>query len=136
MLGKRKIYENTVLCRDKSLLPESQGKALESLVGGKRARTYVEASKVTGISVNTLYTHLRHVRINHPKLYKAIYRQRRSQPAVSIIARTVRCRLNAVATEARSLILQYLYLLLQLRDPRQEIFVVVRRRAVVGRIGS
>ena len=79
MLGKRKIYENTVLCRDKSLLPESQGKALESLVGGKRARTYVEASKVTGISVNTLYTHLRRVRSKHPKLYKAIYRRRRSQ---------------------------------------------------------
>ena len=90
MLGKRKIYENTVLCRDISLLPESQRKALENLVGGKRARTYVEASKVTGISVNTLYTHLRHVRINHPKLYKVIYRQRRSQPDGSIIARTVR----------------------------------------------
>ena len=64
---------------DISLLPEGQRKAIESLVGGERARTYVEASEVAGISVNTLYTHLRRVRSKHPKLYKAIYRRRRSQ---------------------------------------------------------
>ena len=67
------------LLRDISLLPEGQRRAVTSLVGGKRARTYVEASEVARISVNTLYTHLRRVRSKHPKLYKAIYRKRRSQ---------------------------------------------------------
>ena len=62
-----------------SLIPGGQRKAIESLVGGERAHTYVEASEVAGISVNTLYTHLRRVRRTHPKLYKAIYRRRRSQ---------------------------------------------------------
>ena len=64
---------------DISILPEGQRKAAESLVDGERARTYVEASEVAGISVNTLYTHLRRVRSKHPKLYKEIYRRCRSQ---------------------------------------------------------
>ena len=59
------------LSRDIAILPEGQRRAVESLVGGERARTYVEASEVAGISVNTLYTHLRRVRSKHPKLYKA-----------------------------------------------------------------
>ena len=67
------------LSRDIAILPEGQRRAVDGLVGGERARTYVEASEVAGISVNTLYTHLRRVRSKHPKLYKAIYRRRRSQ---------------------------------------------------------
>ena len=63
---------------DISLLPEGQRKAVGSLVSGESARTYVEVSEVGGIPVNTLYTHLRRVRSNYPKLYKAIYRPRRS----------------------------------------------------------
>ena len=67
------------LLRDISLLPEGQRRAVTSLVGGERARTYVEASEVAHISVNTLYTHLRRVKSKHPKLYEAIYRRRRTQ---------------------------------------------------------
>ena len=68
-----------MLSGDIAILPEGQRKAIESLVGGERARTYVEASEVAGISVNTLYAHLRRVRSNHPVLHKAIYQRRRSQ---------------------------------------------------------
>ena len=71
-----------MLSGDISLLPKGQRKAVESLVDGERARTYVEASEVAGIPVNTLYTHLRRVRSKHPKLYKAIRKVRKAQLAI------------------------------------------------------
>ena len=62
-----------------SLLPAGQLRAVDGLVGGDRARIYVEASEIAGMSLGTLHTHLRRVRINHPVIHKAIYRRRRSQ---------------------------------------------------------
>ena len=67
------------LSRDIGILPEGQRRAVDGLVGGDSARTYIEAADVAHVSVNTLYTHLRRVRSKYPKLYKAIYRRRRSQ---------------------------------------------------------
>ncbi len=67
------------LSRDIAILPEGQRRAVDGLVGGDRARTYIEAAEVAHVSVNTLYTHLRRIRINHPVIHKAIYRRRRSQ---------------------------------------------------------
>ena len=63
----------------RGLIPEGQRRAVESLVGGDRARTYIEAAEVSHVSVNTLYTHLRRIRINHPVIHKAIYRRRWSR---------------------------------------------------------
>ena len=62
-----------------SLLPAGQLRAVDGLVGGDRARTYTEASEIAGMSLGTLHTHMRRVRINHPVTHKAIYRRRRSQ---------------------------------------------------------
>ena len=64
---------------DVSLLPEGQMRAVIALVGGDKARTYIEAAKIAGTSVNTLYTHLRRIRSNHPKLYEALYQKRKTQ---------------------------------------------------------
>ena len=64
---------------DVSLLPEGQMRAVVALVGGDKARTYIEAAKIAGTSVNTLYTHLRRIRSNHPKLYEAVYTERKTQ---------------------------------------------------------
>ena len=70
---------NRRLLRDIKSLPDGQRKSVVGLVGGGRARTYIEASEIAGISVNTLYTHLRRIRTNHPTLHKAIYRERKAQ---------------------------------------------------------
>ena len=43
------------------------------------ARTYKEASVIADMSLGTLYTHLRRIRIKHPKLYGAIYKERKNQ---------------------------------------------------------
>ena len=50
-----------------------------ALVGGNTARTYIEAAKIAGTSVNTLYTHIRRIRSNQPKLYEAGYKGRKAQ---------------------------------------------------------
>ena len=65
--------------KDIDLLPAGQRKSVIGLVGSKRARTYIEASEVAGISVNTLYTHLRRIRTKHPGLYRSIYKKRKAQ---------------------------------------------------------
>ena len=70
---------NRQLLRDIKSLPDGQRKSVVGLVGGDRARTYIEASEIAGISVNTLYTHLRRIRARHPKLYGAIYKVRKNQ---------------------------------------------------------
>ena len=64
---------------DVSLLPEGQMRAVIALVGGDKARTYIEAAKIADTSVNTLYTHLRRIRSNHPKLYEALSKERKTQ---------------------------------------------------------
>ena len=64
---------------DVSLLPEGQMRAVVALVGSNKARTYIEAAKIAGTSVNTLYTHLRRIRSNHPRLYEVVYTERKAQ---------------------------------------------------------
>ena len=40
---------------------------------------YKQASVIADMSLGTLYTHLRRIRIKHPKLYGAIYKERKNQ---------------------------------------------------------
>jgi len=67
--------------RGLSQLPPDQRRALDALVGGEDARTYVEAAKVAGMSLGTLKTHLRRVRLLRPGVYKSVSAFRRAQLA-------------------------------------------------------
>ena len=67
---------------DLSSLPERQRRAVRPLISGERARTYPEAAKLGGISLGTLYTHLRRVKKNRPEVYKKVRRVRKTQLAV------------------------------------------------------
>ena len=61
-------------------LPEGQLRAVRALVdGGDECRTYAHASAIAGISVNTLKTHLRRVRINHPSVWGTVRLLRKHQ---------------------------------------------------------
>jgi len=57
-----------------SQLPPGQAKALRAILDpdNPSGRTYKQAAEVAGISLGTLYTHLRRVRQNHPKIYAAV----------------------------------------------------------------
>ena len=59
-----------------------QARAVESLIGAGRDRTYTEAAEAAGMLLGTLYTHLRRVRCNHPKMYAAIRKVRKAQVAI------------------------------------------------------
>ena len=63
-------------------LPEGQRRAVTALISGDQARTYPEAAEEAGMSLGTLYTHLRRVKRNHPKVYKEVRRGRECQLAV------------------------------------------------------
>ena len=63
-------------------LPTGQRRAVAALISGERARTYPEAAKLGGISLGTLYTHLRRVKRNHPEVYEKVRRVRKNQLAV------------------------------------------------------
>jgi len=63
-------------------LPEGQRRAVAALVLGDQARTYPEAAEEAGMSLGTLYTHLRRVKRNHPKVYKEVRKIREAQLAV------------------------------------------------------
>ena len=65
-----------------SSLPEGQSRAVTALLSGERARTYPEAANLGGMSLGTMYTHLRRVKKNHPDVYKKVRRVRKSQLAV------------------------------------------------------
>jgi hypothetical protein len=64
---------------DLSSLPEGQRRAVRALISGERARTYPEAAKLEGMSLGTLYTHLRRVKKNHPEVYEKVRRVRKAQ---------------------------------------------------------
>ncbi len=66
---------------DISILPQGQYNAVIALIGVEEARTYKQAACVAGISLGTLYAHLRRVRQNHPALYEEIRAVRLSQLA-------------------------------------------------------
>ncbi len=66
---------------DLSALPQGQYNAVIALIGGDEARTYRQAANIAGISLGTLYTHLRRVRQKHPDLYDEIRSIRLSQLA-------------------------------------------------------
>ncbi len=67
---------------DLSGISKGQRHAIEGLIGGDRARTYKEASLSAGVSLGTLYTHLRRVRLQHPNLYKKVRKIRKKQLSV------------------------------------------------------
>ena len=61
-------------------VPEGQIRAVRALVdGGDECRTYAHASTIAGISVNTLKTHLRRVRVNHPSVWASLRVLRKRQ---------------------------------------------------------
>ena len=66
---------------DLSGISKGQRHAIEGLIGGDRARTYKEASLAAGVSLGTLYTHLRRVRLQHPNLHKKVRKIRKKQLA-------------------------------------------------------
>jgi len=53
-------------------LPPGQQRIVMAFIGGKDGRTYIEAAKLAGVSVNILRNYVRRVRKNHPLLYKGI----------------------------------------------------------------
>ena len=65
--------------KEVTLLPPGQLRAVVGLIGGDKARTYVQASEIAGISLSTMHTHLRRIRENHPLLYKGIRAMRKYQ---------------------------------------------------------
>ena len=69
---------------DLSSLPPGQARAVSALIfhDVPWGRTYDEAADAAGMSLGTLYTHLRRVRCNHPRLYAAIRKVRKAQLAV------------------------------------------------------
>ena len=65
---------------DVDRVPEGQMRAVRALVdGGNECRTYADASAIAGISVNTLKSYLRMVRINHPKVWASLQVLRKRQ---------------------------------------------------------
>ena len=65
---------------DVDRVPEGQMRAVRALVdGGDECRTYAHASAIAGISVNTLKSYLRMVRINHPKVWASLRVLRKRQ---------------------------------------------------------
>jgi hypothetical protein len=75
LLNRQNLHD----IRHIKLLPDGQLRAVVGLIGGDGARTYKEASVIADMSLGTLYTHLRRIRINHPVLHKAIYKERKNQ---------------------------------------------------------
>lgn len=67
--------------RWQATLPSGQFRAVEALVGGGRARTYAVAAKAAGVSVNTLKTQLRRVRLRAPAVWDEVCRVRAGQLA-------------------------------------------------------
>ena len=66
---------------DLSALPTGQRRAVEALLGGETARTYVEAATIAEMSEGTLLTHINRVRSRHPVLYEMIRAVRLAQLA-------------------------------------------------------
>ena len=68
---------------DVDRVPEGQMRAVRALVdGGNECRTYAHASAIAGISVNTLKSYLRMVRINHPKVWASLRVLRKRQLSI------------------------------------------------------
>ena len=62
-------------------LPAGQVRVIEALVDHDQpcGRTYKKAAEVAGVSLGTLYTHLRRVRRNHPGVYAEVMKRRANQ---------------------------------------------------------
>ena len=59
----------------KPLSPQQQ-KAIMALVGSWQARTYLEASAIANMNINTFMTHLKRVKANHPTVYSKVQKVR------------------------------------------------------------
>ena len=60
-------------------LPPNQFAVAFALVSLKYGRTYREVAEELGMSIGTVYTHLRRIRHTHPKLYADLMERRKRQ---------------------------------------------------------
>ena len=65
-----------------STLTPGQRRVMDVFVGGKKARTYKKVAEILGIHIGTVYTHLKRVRDNQPKVYNRAMAIRQNQLAV------------------------------------------------------
>ena len=65
-----------------SSLPPGQRRAIQALIGGEQARTYIEAATLAGMSEGTMLTHVNRVRRRHPRIYKKVRAVRLAQLAL------------------------------------------------------
>lgn len=66
----------TRLCEE---LPPRQQEAALLLTSGQPALTYPEAAGQMGVSLGTLYTHLKRIRDGHPELYALLMEARKKR---------------------------------------------------------
>ena len=60
-------------------LPQGQRRVAEALIQGKKAQTYKGVAEQLGLSLGTVYEHLRRIRVNHPEVYAAMMEVRKGQ---------------------------------------------------------
>ena len=60
-------------------LPQGQRRVAEAFIQGTKAQTYKGVAEQLGLSLGTVYEHLRRIRLNHPELYDAMMEVRRGQ---------------------------------------------------------
>src|SRR5215218_9024779 len=72
---------SAVLARWAAALPPGQARAVTALVGVRQGRTYSEAAATLGVSVTTLKTQLRRVRLGHPSVWREVLVYRAAQRA-------------------------------------------------------
>ena len=65
-----------------SNLSQGQKQVLDELVGHKEARTYRQVAEILGVHIGTVYTYLKRVRDNQPKVYNRAMAIRQNQLAV------------------------------------------------------
>ena len=65
-----------------SNLSQGQKEVLDELVGHKEARTYRQVAEILGVHIGTVYTYLKRVRDNQPKVYNRAMAIRQNQLAV------------------------------------------------------
>jgi predicted DNA-binding protein YlxM (UPF0122 family) len=79
--AKKYGYHMTIEALLKTLetLPKGQQRAIQALLDCPKARTYAEAAEVMGVSIGSLYQHLKRVRDKNPELYQRLMFFRKQQ---------------------------------------------------------
>lgn len=63
-------------------MPERRVEVMEALLAKDCARTYRETAAALGVSIGTLYEHLRRMRKHEPEFYALLMKKRAQQIAV------------------------------------------------------